>query len=293
MTSAVTDEKITVIRSDGVEVDLDRCVDRGVEGINGLVVVPAKRGSNLVVPQAHGELHIPGKRTGAGNVVLPLWVRGVLPDGSIPDPSEVGARLQFLHNLRELLSVFVEDELVTIRHTLADGTAREIRGEVTTTVEPDISGRGRYSLGRIGVALTCPLPFWSDLDPVTDLIAAGGTQTLGAFADASAPMEDLLIEFGPQANPRLEQPSTGVFVRMPRVITSGQTVTVDTERWLVYGTGGVAGGLYEDLAYGGRATSRWFALKPEPGGGPPVVELTNTSGAGWATVTGKRRYKIG
>lgn len=287
-------DQISVIRSDGVEVDLDRCVDRSVEGINGLLVVPAKRGSNLVIPQAHGELHIPGKRSTAGSVVLPMWVRGVLPDGSIPDPSDDGARLQFITNLRELISTFIVDELVTIRHTLTDGTAREIVGEVTATVEPEVSGRGRYSLGRLGVALNCASPFWSDLEPVTAEIDAGAPQVLTEFAGASAPMEDLLIEFGPQSNPRLEQPSSGIFVRMPRVISGGQTVTVDTAQWQVYGSGGVAGGLYEDLQYGGRSTSRWFALRPEPGGGAPVVELTNTGGgSGTAVITGKRKYKIG
>lgn len=287
-------QQISVIRSDGVEVDLDRCVDRSVEGVNGLLVVPAKRGSNLVIPGAHGELHIPGKRHQAGAVVLPMWVRGVLSDGSIPDATDSGPRLLFLQNLRELISTFVVDELVTIRHTLSDGTAREIRGEVTATVEPEVSGRGRYSLGRMAVALSCPSPFWSDLDPVTEEIDAGAPQTLTAFTGASAPMEDLLVEFGPQNNPRLEQPSSGIFVRMPRVITSGQTVTVDTAQWQVYGSGGVAGGLYEDLEYGGRGTTRWFALRPEPGGGAPVVELTNTgASAGVATVTGKRKYKIG
>jgi hypothetical protein len=293
MTMPVLDERISVIRGDDVEVDLDTCTVTGVEGISGMVVVPAKRGSNLVVPGLHGELHIPAKKYGAANVVLPLWVRGVRPDGTIPGGSDMGARLGFLENLRTLIGLFTVDERITLRHTLSDGTAREIVGEVTDVIEPEVSGRDRYSLGKFAVALNCASPFWADLDPVSEVVTAGGPQTLGAFAGADAVMEDLLIEFGPSSNPRLQQESSGWFVQVNRVIPSGQQITVDTAEWRVFGTSLVSSGLYEDLIYGGRGTSRWFALKPEPGGAAPVVEFISTSGSGSVTVTGKRKFRIG
>jgi hypothetical protein len=124
-------------------------------------------------------------------------------------------------------------------------------------------------------------------------VVTGGTQELTEFAGADAPMEDLTLEFGPAGNPRLKQNSSGLFVQINRVITAGQTVTVDTAEWIVTGSPGVGNGLYEDLIYGGRSTSRWFALRPEPGGAAPVVELVSTAGAGSVTVTGKRKYRIG
>lgn len=285
---------ISVITSDDVEYNLDHCVYQGVEGITGMMKVAAKRGGNLVVPGSHGELHIPAKRYGAAALVLPMWVRGVNANGTLPSATDAGARLQFHRNLRELVGMFTADDQITLRHTLTDGTAREIRGEVMgDPIEPDIQGAGRYTLGQFAVALTCADPFWADLDPSEDVATSDGPYTLGQFAGASAPMEDLLITFSPQNNPRFQQASTGIFVKVNRVIGPGQTITVDTSTWQVYGTGGVAGGLYEDLEYGGRGTSRWFALKPEPGGGAPVVSLTNTGGSGTATVTGKRKHKIG
>jgi len=282
---------IELITADGVAHDLDECVAWSVDGIAGMLAVPEKRGRDLVIPQAHGELHLPGKKYAATNVVLRPWVRGVNPDGTIPEAGD--GRLVFHRNLRTLLTWFTVDEQVALRLTLEDGTARQIVGEVIDAIAPDVDGRGRDTVGRLSVALRCASPFWTDVDPVSQVVAAGAPVVLTEFAGATAPMEDLLLVFGPQNNPRLAQPSTEIFVQLNRVITAGQTITVDTQLWQVFGSAGVAGGIYEDLAYGGRGTSRWFALRPEPGGGTPVVELTTTSGAGGSvTVTGRRKYKI-
>jgi hypothetical protein len=287
-------QSVSVVDGAGVERNLDQLVAQGVEGVTGMLAVPGKRGSDLVVPGAHGELHIPAKRYNPANLVLPLWVRGVNADGTIPGGTDSAARLAFHANLRALVAMFVVDERVRLRHTLSDGSVREIVGEVTDVIEPQVSGRGRYTLGRLAIALRCASPFWSDLTDSSQVVTSGGPVTLTSFGGATAPMEDLQLLFGPQSNPRLTQASTGIFVEVGRVIAAGQTITVDTATWQVSGTGGVAAGLYEDLVYGGRGTSRWFALHPEPGGGAPVVELTETgAGTGQVTVTGRRRYKIG
>lgn len=291
---------IELITADGTAHDLDALCVRGVDDPSGMFVVPAKRGNNLVIPGSHGELHLAGKRYGASNLVLKVWVRGVNADGTIPADG-TASRLVFHDNLRTLLGLFTVDEQVTLRHTLSDGTAREITGEVLDAIEPDISdphGTGRYALGRFAVALACPRPFWTDLDSVTATVSSAlSSVTLTEFAGTTAQIEDLMIVFGPQSNPRLEQTSTGVWVAVDRVITSGQTVVIETgplddlPGWRVYGTGGVAAGLYEDMRYGGPGTARWFALKPEPGGGAPVVSLTETGiGSGSVSITGKRTY---
>lgn len=287
-------DQIVAVTEDGAEHDLDTCVARGVDGIAGMLRVPEKRGKNLVIPGNHGELHVSAKKHAANTIILTPWVRGVLSDGSVPE--DTAGRRFFMQSLRALVSIFTEGELVALRHMLADGETREIVGEVTDVIEPELSGFGRYLSGQMAIALNCAAPFWSDLDPVSETVtlATGGTATLGAFGGATAPMEDLLVVFGQQNNPRLTQSSTGTFVQLDRVITSGQTITIDTSAFEVYGSAGVAPGLYEDLSYGGRRTSRWFALEPEPGGGAPVVRLDHTGGGSrTVTVTGKRKYKIG
>lgn len=281
-----------LITADGVTHDLDTCVDRGMDDPTGMFTVPSKRGGNLVVPNEHGELHVVSKKYSANVLVLTLWVRGVLPDGTLPP--EASGQAQFVQNLRALLALFTVDELVTLRHTV-DGQSRQIVGEVIDEIPPELDGYGRYRSAKFKVALRCPSPFWEDVEPVSQTVtlATGGSATLTEFAGATAPVEDLLVVFGQQNNPRFMQDSSGVFVALNRVITSGQTITVDTAKFEVYGSVGVAGGLYEDLEYGGRGTSRWFALMPEPGGGAPIVRLLHTGGGSRSvTVTGKRKYKV-
>jgi hypothetical protein len=156
--------------------------------------------------------------------VLTLWVRGANPDGSLPEGE---GQEQFVENLRELTSWFTDDELVTLRYTV-NGDAREIIGEVITSIEPKPDGYGRYRSATVKIALNCAQPFWADVEPrvQTVTLAADEEATLTEFAGATAPMEDLLVVFAQQSNPRLMQESTSVFVALDRVVTSGQTITV-------------------------------------------------------------------
>lgn len=283
----------------GVEYNLDRLVAQGVEGVTGLMRVPEKRGGNLIIPGAHGELHIPGKKSSAASLVLPLWVRGVNPNGTIPGQSDAAARLAFHDNLRELMGLFVVDELVTIRHTLSDGSAREIVGEVTDAIEPELLNAGRNTLGRFTVGINCGDPFWADVAASEETVTStAGIVPLAAFAGASAPMEDLVVTFGPSLNPRLAQPSTGLHMEYGGLISAGQSLIVDTSDdpvtgWSLASTGGLEWD-YRQLSYPQnhtRTTSRWFALAPERGA--PSVQFTHTgAGAATATISGRRKYKI-
>jgi hypothetical protein len=291
-------EKVEVIRA-GVAYNLDRLVAQGVQGITGLLKVPEKRGGNLVIPGRHGELHVPGKKSAPASLVAQLWVRGVNADGTLPGKNDVAARLLFHDNLRELVSLFVEDELVTIRHTLSDGSAREIVGEVTDAVEPDVTGFARHTIGQFAVGLNCAEPFWADVEPSEETVTStDGIVPLAAFAGASAPMEDLIVTFGEALNPRIAQPATGLHMQYSGLISPGQTLTVDTSDdpvtgWSLASTGGLEWD-YRKLEYPQsytRTTTRWFALKPEPGA--PSVQFTHTGlGAATCTIAGRRKYKI-
>jgi hypothetical protein len=215
-------QSIDVVTGDDVEHDLDAYCVTGVKDPSGMFSIPAKRGKDLVVPGVHGEVQLRNKRYQATNLVLKLWVRGVNPDGTIPADGTAG-RLAFNRNLRALIELFAIEDRIRLRHTLSDGTVREIAGEVLDTIDPTVAGRGRDTLGQLNVALYCHYPFWRDLDPTTSTVSsATPTATLGEFAGTSAQIEDLILTFGPQTNPRLEQPSTGVWVAMDRVIGVGQ-----------------------------------------------------------------------
>jgi len=291
---------VEVTTEAGVTSNLDQLVQQGVDGVTGLMRVPEKRGTNLVVPGQHGELHIPGKRYGAAAVVLPMWVRGVTPDGRVPGLSDESARLAFHANLRALVSLFTLDEQVTLTHRLTDGTKRVISGEVIATVEPEVRGSGRNTLGQFTVALNCPHPFWTEPDDTSATLTSHATvpTTLAGLVGADAPMEDLQVVIGPSTNPRFEQAATGIWMQYGGVVGAGQTLTIDTSNDPQTGFSAVgSGGLvvdYRQLTYGQpgvRTTNRWFALKPEPAG--PKVLFTHTGGpAATATLTTRRKFKI-
>ena len=275
--------------------NLDQLLARGVDGISGLMSVAGTRGSDLLIPGAHGERHVPGKRSDALDLALPLWVRGVNPDGSLPGGTDSAARVAFHGRVRAIVAMFPQGQQVTVRHTLTDGDAREILAEVTDVMDMSVRGTGRHTLGQVSVGLRCADPFWSDVADSTGTATAnsGASVTLSGFAGATAPMENLLVRFGPSTNPRITQPSTGVYMGWNGVVPSGGSLVVDTAAWRMYGEGGltIVPADYGQLYYGGPGTSRWFALRPQAGG--PVVALGHTStGSATAIVTGRRRHRI-
>lgn len=279
--------------------NLDDLVAQGVEGSSGIFSIPGKRGSDHELPGSDGALHVPGKRYRAGTVLLPMWVRGVNPDGSIP--SDAGARLQFHQRLRELVALFAVDELVTIRHTLSDGSAREISGEVIDVLDFTIIGTGRNTLGKVGVALSCPDPFWADIADATSnfTLATGATVELDEFATASARMRDLTVTFFPGSNPRLIQPKTGLYLAYSGIIAAGRRLVVNCADWTVTGTVD-AGGTWNPgtaptqhirrIDHG--RSDRFFTLAPERPN-PPVVRLEHTGGGTMAArISGRPRHLV-
>lgn len=280
-------------------VNLDDLVAQGVEGATGLHTVPGKRGSNIDVPQRHGQLHVPSKRYQPTSLVLPLWVRGVNPDGTVPSGTDPAARLAFHARLRALVKLFVAGELVTIRHTLSDGSAREIVGEVTEVLDFTIRGTGRHTLGRVSVGMDCADPFWSDVTDTTATfsLTTGQTASLTGFTNATAPMDDLIVTFHPGSNPELTQVSTGVFVGYDGVIAAGRKLVIDTAAWTVTGTVD-AGGTWvpgssptQHIARIRHGGSRLFSLAAE--NPAPAVRLIHTGGgSATASITGKQRHLI-
>lgn len=280
--------------------DLDDLVAQGVEGASDLHTVPGKRGANVMIPQRHGALHVPDKRYQPTSLVLPLWVRGVNPDGTVPDGTDSAARLAFHDRLRALVALFVVGERVTIRHTLSDATAREILGEVTEVMDFTVQGRGRHTLGRVSIGLDCADPFWSDLTDTTATfsLANGQTVNLTDFAPASAPMDDLIIAFFPGSNPQITQISTGAFLAYNGVIATGRKLVVNTSDWSVVGTidaGGTwlpSGAPTQHIAriqHGG--SHRLLSLSPQS---PyPILSLTHTGGGVMSvTLTARQRHLV-
>lgn len=277
--------------------NLDNLVAQGVDDVSGLHKVPGKRTSNVEIPGRHGNLWVPHKRYAPASFVIPLWIRGVNPDGTVP--SDPAARIAFYARARALVSLFTIGEQVTLTYTLPDGTYRQIVAEVDDVLDFTVSGFGRWTLGKVSVGLTAADPFWSDPTAVTATatLTTGQTASLTQFANASAPMDDLVIIFGPSSNPQVTQLSTGVFVAYNGSIATGQQLVIDTGAWTVTGTL-TAGGSWQPssaplqhiarIKHGG-GIPRLFSLAPESPS--PVIQLSHTGGSSaTVTISGKQRY---
>jgi hypothetical protein len=270
-----------------------------VDDVSGLHKVPGKRTQNVEIPGRHGNLWVPHKRYAPASFVIPMWVRGVNPDGSVP--SDPAARIAFYQRARALVDLFTIGEQVNLTYTLPDGTSRQLVAEVDDVLDFTVSGYGRYTLGKVSVGLTAADPFWSDTNPVTSTatLTTGQTTTLTEFGAASAPMDDLVVIFGASSNPTITQLSTGVFLGYNGVIATGQQLVVDTGAWTVSGAL-TAGGTWNPssaplqhiarIRHGG-GVPRLFSLAPEDPA--PVIQLSHTGGSSaTVTISGKQRYLL-
>ena len=275
------------------------------------MTAPAPRGRNLVVAGRHGEAHIPRKFYEANSFVLLLWVKGALPNGTVPPGSS--DRAELYARADELVSLFPIGKLVTLDRTLPAAAVRRALVEVTHVIDfkRDLGWKPVYA--KVAISLAMPGAFWFDISTATSgphALATGGTVQLAGFAGATAPMDELVVTFGPGNNPKLSQPSTGFFVAYDGVIGSGQSLILNTASSTpLVGTGGLVVD-YSKLRYSG--SSRFFELRPQPsaagtfpgaglypGAGTfpgsvapgPTVSLTHTTGGTMTvTVAGPRKY---
>lgn len=276
-------------------VDLSTLV-RNVESLAGLLRTPERRGENIAIAGRSGRLRQSGRSFEAGVMTLPLWVVGA--DAASGATLYGDAAVTSFYARADELVRLLHAEPLTIDHTLPDGSVRRAVAELADEPLDFTRQLGSPLFGRVSVALTIPGAFWSDVSTVSvgpTALATGASTTLTAFAGATAPMEDLIVTFGPGSNPSLSQPLSGAFVAYDGVIASGRKLVVDTETWSVTGTidaGGTWAPLITAVRFGPAA--KFFYLTPPSAGTGPVVSLAHTGG-GTATVTvsGRRKYMTG
>lgn len=245
---------------------------------------PARRGENTIVPQRHGRIRLLGKKFDANDIVLPLWIVGANPDGSIPVGSN--DRIEFFKRRDELLRLVYADPL-TLAYTRPDGRTVQAEAEVADVL--DFTRRHDDPVAQVNVALEIISAFWEDADTVSqDVSGPTATETvLTEFEGTTAPTNDLLITFfGPANNPKLTHGSR--WVQFNGVIDAGRQLRIDTQTWQL---GPGSGALWTPdirLVEQGHA-GPWFEI--DPATVPFSVTFDHTTGTSvTATIAGRRKY---
>jgi len=257
-----------------------------VEDGSGMLRGAALRTPGIEVPGVHGEVLNVLQTYGPGIVSLPLLVKGVDRTTGI----QSGDGTAQLRDNVAYLTRLSSGSTVTIDHDYGGGTVLRATGRLRG--DPFEGERLMSNPPAVRVTLVFGIPgaFWADVAAITTptySLASGATQTLTPFAGATAPMDEMVIMFGPSTNPQLLQGST-MFV-YNGVIGAGQALYVNTATWTLNSTGGLVVD-YSKIRYEPRA--RWFEL--DTSAGTPTVQLVH-SGGGSAqfAITARRKFWTG
>lgn len=250
--------------------------------ISGIMATAPRRGSNVTVPGRHGAIRTP-KRYDPAELVLPMWVVGALPDGSVPTDST--AAKEFFKRRDELLLILNSGTLL-LEYTRPDGTSRSAYAELVETLEFARIGAGPEA--KVSAALSLFEGFWFDTLAVSQEVtgATGTVQALTAFEGATAPMTDLTLTFGPANNPQINVGDG--YVKYNGVISSGRQLVINAGNWTVNsGTGAAWSPDLRQVEFS--PGPRWFELDPTVS--PFEAEFVHTGGgSATCTINGRRRY---
>lgn len=194
--------------------------------VSSLFTVPAKRGSDDVVAGRHGAIRRRGKRFDVNEIVLPMWVVGARPDGSVP---YYGEERGFFERRDELLRLFHGDD-VELAWTRPDGMTVTAAVEVVDVL--DFTRSHAEPLARVSVALRLYDSFWTETTDVSQTITGvtGTTAKLTEFAGTTAPIADAVVTFfGPVSNPRLAIGER--WVEFNGVIAAGRQLVLECGHW--------------------------------------------------------------
>lgn len=256
-----------------------------IEELGPLMVTGARRGDNIEVPGRHGVVRFANKRYTDARPSLPMRVLGVDPDTGLFVADGV---TQLHQNLDRLLSVFHTSDTVLLEHTRPDGSARQAVVELAG--EPTVATRERSypPMSRVQFDLTILDAFWADSLAVSQTVTGttGVIQELTAFAGATAPMDELVLTFGPCNNPQISFGNS--FIKYNGVISSGRQLVINTGNWTVnHGTGAAWSPDPRQVEFA--PGPRWFEIDPTVA--PFEVQFVHTGGSSaTCTINGRRRY---
>jgi hypothetical protein len=270
-----------------------------ISTLSGRLSGPTVRTKNVEIPGKHGTLRVRNKKFQEGMFTLTMWVKGALPDGSIP--SQKISRRLFYENVDMLMQIFSRRTgLLNIQQVMPDGSVRQCFGEVLAIVDP--ASTSSNPLAKFNVAMTLPDVFWSDLNPVTYTSPVGlpvsEVLTLTPFIGATAPMEDLQItvtglcsQFKIQALENGQPLEVDCWVNYNASVGSTSTLTLNSGGWTLGHSGGSTPSV-GNVTHSGSAF--WMSLPPGPQNTAPQVKWTcaNPDSHTQVSITGSRKYVV-
>jgi hypothetical protein len=251
-----------------------------IRNLGGMLQVPGKRGSNIVLPGIHGEVYVPNKPYEAASGVLSMWVLGCNDDGTFPSGSR---RDKMLANLRALTAMFSKPGLCKLEQETPQGWLEAL---VEVVAAYDFTTMAGATRAEFAIEYRIPQGFWAPSTTVNQTITVNspGIYTFSSLSGCTAPLTDLTFALkGPATQPRLEDPVTGQWVQLLYNLPSNQTWTIKG----VSSTVNTAPFVNQTIHGGGRTL---LDLTPEPLG--PRVNVEGVSTGATLQVVGKKRFLV-
>lgn len=287
--TATTSETLSV---NGVNLNT---LAKNITSLTGRLRAPALRTDNVTVPGRHGSLRTVNKRYEEGQIVLPMWVRG-----NDDDEASVG-RETFFTNVDTLTQLFRPGAgLLTVLHTLPDGSQRRALAECTEAINLTMVSGGEWPYATFSVALRVPSVFWEDVTATSVDLAYNFSGNVTQLAGTTAPIEDAIYTIsGPCTSCTVEARYDGGAMDDPQYFTysgtigTGQTLVVNSGTWKLTGTGGLVVD-YTKMFHTGSA--RFLEIPPGPIGGYPQLKVTMAgavAGTSKVNVSARRKFLVG
>lgn len=268
---------------------------KNISSLTGRLRAPALRTDNVTVPGRHGSLRTVNKRYEEGQIVLPMWVKGN------DDEGESVGRDTFYANVDTLNQLFRPGSgLLTLVHTLPDGSQRRCFAECTEAIDMTMVAGGQWPYATFSVALRVPSVFWEDVTLNSIDLRNNYSGDITQLAGMTAPIEDAIYTvYGPCTSVTLEARYNGAAMDDPQyftysgIIGTGQTLVIDAGKWKLTGTGGLVVD-YTKMFHTGSA--RFLEIPPGPVGGYPQLKLT-MGNPNWTVskvnISARRKYLVG
>ena len=269
---------------------------KNISSLTGRLRAPALRTDNVTVPGRHGSLRTVNKRYEEGQIVLPMWVRG-----SDDSEGSIG-RDTFFTNVDTLTQLFRPGSgLLTLVHTLPDGSQRQALAECTEAINMTMVAGGDFPYATFSVALRVPSVFWQDVSTTSIDLAYNFNGNLTQLEGTTAPIEDAIYTcYGPFTSCTVEARYNGSAMDDPQYFTysgtlgTNQNLIVNAGSWKLTSGGTPFLVDYTKMFHTGSA--RFLEIPPGPVGGYPQLKVTMAnavSGTSKVNVTARRKFLVG